>query len=174
LWPKIKRKNLKNSTTNSDIGAELSSKDSSRPPLGYIEIRVFSHATEDQEKVQTAVRNTLPDELVSSLLFHKTSLTGHHGNPILLLEAKLVDKQALPLALKKTGNSLSVLDKVQLSEQMDLHVERSNLYLRLDKQQAFLGQMRFGAQDAIHFKFHFKNKTSGQIASLCKENGLLL
>jgi hypothetical protein len=149
------------------------SKVSLRPPLGYIEIRVFSHATEDQEKVQTAVRNTLPEELITNMLFSKTSLTGHHGNPILLLEAKLVDKQALPLVLKRIGNGLPPLDKAHLSEQMGLHVDRSNLYLRFDKQQAFVGQLRLGLQDAIHFKLHFKSKSAGQIESLCKENGLL-
>ena len=151
----------------------MSSKLLSKPPLGYIEIRVFSHATEDPEKVQTAVGNTLPDELGTSLIFQKTSMTGHHGNPIMLLATKLVDRQALPLALKKIGDGLTALDKETLSRKLELHVEKSNLYLRFDKQYAFKGEMRFSSNDPIHFKFHFKNKTSNQIASTCRQNGLL-
>ena len=152
----------------------MSSEPSSKPPLGYIEIRVFSHATEDPQKVQAAVRNALPDEFGRSLVFQKANLTGHHGNPILLLTTKLVDKQSLSLALKKIGNGLPVLDKRTLSEQLELHVERSNLYLRLDKQHALMGKLRFSLNDPIHFKFHFKNKTADQIESVCRENELLL
>ena len=66
---------------------------SSKPPIGYIDIRVFAHATEDPEKVQTAVKNLLPTELAETLLFQKTTLTGHHGNPIILFTAQLTDKK---------------------------------------------------------------------------------
>jgi RNA binding exosome subunit len=51
-----------------------------------VEIRVFSHATEDLEKVQTAVRNILPEPLTEELAFSKAALTGHHGNPITCLK----------------------------------------------------------------------------------------
>jgi len=91
-----------------------------------------------------------------------------------LLTTKLVDKQSLSLALKKIGNGLPVLDKQTLSEQLELHVERSNLYLRLDKQHALMGKLRFSLNDPIHLKFHFKNKTADQIKSVCRENELLL
>lgn len=107
------------------------------------------------------------------MVFRKTSLTGHHGNPITLLEAKLVDKQMLPLALKKIGDGLTALDKVTLCSELPLRVEKGNLYLRFDKQQAFMGKLEIGSVDPIHFKFHFKNKTADQIASICKENGLM-
>ena len=42
---------------------------SSKPPIGYIDIRVFAHATEDPEKVQTAVSNLLPKELAETIRF---------------------------------------------------------------------------------------------------------
>ena len=151
----------------------MSSKLSSKPSLGYIEVSVFSHATEDAEKVQMAVRKTLPDELATNLSFQKASLAGHHGNPIVLLSARLVDKLMLPLALKKVGSSLAVLDKETLSRRLEFHIEKPNLYLRFDKQHAFMGELRLSSNDPIHFKFHFKSKTADQIASICRENGLL-
>ncbi len=119
---------------------------SSKPPIGYITIRVFSHATEDPEKVQSAVRNTLPQELAAGLTFQKTSLTGHHGNPITLFEAKLADKQALPRALEKIGLGLTSLDKEALNSEIKLHLESSNLFLRFDKQRAFMGELRFSSK----------------------------
>ncbi|HKM60544.1 MAG TPA: RNA-binding domain-containing protein [Candidatus Bathyarchaeia archaeon] len=146
---------------------------SSKPPIEYIDIRVFSHATEDPQKVQAAVRNLMPEELAQTILFETTNLTGHHGNPIALITAKLTEKKLLSKALKKIGAGLNSLDKEQLCTDLRLHMERGNLYLRFDKQSAFCGQFKFTQNDPIHVKIHFKNKTSEQIADFCKSSGML-
>ncbi|HMK94869.1 MAG TPA: RNA-binding domain-containing protein [Candidatus Limnocylindrales bacterium] len=146
---------------------------SSKPPIAYIDIRVFAHATEDPEKVQTAIRNLLPDELAQTILFQKTSLTGHHGNLITLFAAKLTDKKMLPKALEKIGLGLNSLDKEQLCADLKLHLEKGNMYLRFDKQSAFSGTFKFSQNDPIHLKIHFKNKSSEQIAEVCKSSGVL-
>ena len=149
---------------------------SSKPfklPIGYITVRVFAHATEDQEKVLAAVRNTLPKELAESAVFKKTSLTGHHGNPIVLFEAHFADRQVLPAALEKIGSSLTALDRETLSSEVRLHLEKGNLFLRFDKQRAFLGELRFSLNDSIHFKIHFRNRTVEEIIEICRQAGLL-
>ena len=146
---------------------------SSKPPIAYIDIRVFAHATEDHEKVQAAVRNLLPDELAQTLVFEKTSLTGHYGNPITLFTAKLTDKKLLPAALERLGMGLNSLDKEELSRNLKLHLEKGNLYLRFDKQSAYLGNIKFTQNDPVHFKIHFKNKSAAEITDLCKNAGLL-
>jgi RNA binding exosome subunit len=146
---------------------------SSKTPIGYIDMRVFAHATEDEEKVLTAARNTLPKELSENAAFQKTSLTGHHGNPIILFEAKFTDRQALPVVLEKIANSLSALDKETLNSEMKLHLEKRNLYLRFDKQSAYMGELKFSSNDPMHFKIHFKNKTPEEIMEICRETGLI-
>jgi RNA binding exosome subunit len=146
---------------------------SSKTPIGYIDMRVFAHATEDEERVLTAARNTLPKELSENAAFRKTSLTGHHGNPIILFEAKFTDRQALPVVLEKIANSLSALDKETLNSEMKLHLEKRNLYIRFDKQSAYMGELKFCSNDPIHFKVHFKNKTPEEIMEICRETGLL-
>jgi RNA binding exosome subunit len=146
---------------------------SSKPPIAYMDIRVFAHATEDHEKVQAAVRDLLPDELAQTLVFEKTSLTGHYGNPITLFTAKLTDKKLLPAALERLGMGLNSLDKEELSLNLKLHLEKGNLYLRFDKQSAYLGNIKFTQNDPVHFKIHFKNKTATEITDLCKNAGLL-
>ncbi len=145
----------------------------SKPPIGYIDLRVFAHATEDPTKVQTSVRNLLPEELTQTLLFQKTTLTGHHGNSITIFSTKLTDKKVLPLALKKIGAGLSSLDKEEFCRDIKLHIEKGNLYLRFDKQSAFLGTIKFTQNDPIHMKIHFKNLSSEQINDICGTNGLL-
>lgn len=146
---------------------------SSKTPVGYVDVRVFAHATEDLEKVLTAVRNTLPTEVGEKTVFQKTTVSGHHGNPIILFQTKVTDKQALPLVLKKIALSLSALDKETLNSEMNLHLEKRNLYLRFDKQSAYMGELKFSSNDPIHFKIHFKNKTPEEITPLCREAGLL-
>ena len=151
----------------------LSSFSSSKYSLAYIELRVFSHATEDQQKVETAVRNTLPEKLASEVTFTNTNLTGHYGNPIFLLETKLTEKTELPSAMEKISTSLSSLDKEQLSTELNQHIEKNNLYLRFGKQSAFLGNLKITSNDPIHFKIHFKNKKPEEIGEICKQAGLL-
>jgi RNA-binding protein len=146
---------------------------STKPPIAYIEIRVFAHATEDPTKVQTAVQNLLPVELAQTLVFEKTNCTGHHGNPIVLFTAKLTDKKLLPKSLEKFGKELSSLDKEELDRDIKLHLEKSNLYLRFDKQSAFLGALKLSQKDPVHLKVHFKNKTAEQIKEILKQTELL-
>ncbi len=146
---------------------------SSKPPIGYIDIRVFAHATEDIDKVETAVRNLLPEELAQTLIFQKSNLTGHHGNPINLITTQLTDKKMLPGVLEKMGSGLSSLDKEELCGDLKLHLEKRNLYLRFDKQAAFLGTIKFAQNDPIHYKIHFKNKTPDEISEICKSSGLM-
>jgi RNA binding exosome subunit len=132
---------------------------STKPPIAYIDIRVFAHATEDPAKVQTAVRNLLPEELAQTFIFEKISCTGHHGNPIILFTAKLTDKKLLPTALQKIGKGLGSLDKEELERDIKLHLEKGNL--------------KFSQNDPIHIKIHFKNKTAQEITEFSRQAGLL-
>jgi len=156
---------------------------SSSLPIGYIDIRVFAHATEDTAKVEAATKNLFPPSLSETLVFQKAlsetlvfqkdTLSGHHSNPIILLTAQLTDRKLLPSALQKLGADLSALDKEQLEEDIKLHLEKGNLYLRFDKQAAYLGTAKLTQNDPIHVKIHFKNKTSEEIIELAKQSGLL-
>jgi RNA binding exosome subunit len=154
-------------------GAKVVSKPS-KLPIGYIEIRIFVHATEETEKVLSAVHRILPEEIGEELVFKSTSLSGHHGNSIILLTAKLENRQLLPSALQYIGSKLTSLDKETLNKDLKLHLEKGNLFLRFNKQQAFLGKIRFSANDPIHVKVHFKNRTTEEIFRMCKEFGLIL
>jgi len=143
-----------------------------RSAIAYIEIRFFSHATEDQDRVLEAVRKILPAEHLDEIEFKKSSLKGHYGNPILLFEAKIKRKAAEAL-LEKVSSGLSELDKAALSHEIDRHVSGSSLFLRLDKQAAFYGEFKLCNADPIHLRFRFKRGKTTDIASLCGEVGLL-
>jgi RNA binding exosome subunit len=150
-------------------GAVLSSK----APVGYVDLRVFAHATEDPERVLTAVRNVLPSESVDSVVFKRSSLAGHHGNPIVLFEARVKDRRLVQAVFAKLCSGLGLMDKEVLAGEISGHLERGNLYLRLDKQSAFLGQVKLGLVDPVHVRVHFKKHGTDEVVSVCREFGLL-
>ncbi|MDR2707355.1 MAG: hypothetical protein LBB87_01210 [Nitrososphaerota archaeon] len=146
---------------------------SQKLPINYVDLRAFAHATEDPEKVLTALRNLLPTNLVETIQFEKNNLTGHHGNSITLFTIQLTEKQLLPTLLEKIGQNLNALDKENLNNNLNRHIEKTNLYLRFDKQATFLGKIKFAQDDPIHLKIHFKNKTHEEILEILKKYGLL-
>jgi len=146
---------------------------SSKIPIGYIDIRVFAHATEDMDKVLNAAHNIFPPELIDLVVFKKTNLTGHHGNPITLFEARIKDKNAAQTVFERLSLGLSTLDKEVLSSEIEQHLDRGNLYIRLDKQSAYLNELKLSQADPIHFRIHFKKHTQEEITEICRKFGLL-
>ncbi|MDI6905094.1 MAG: RNA-binding domain-containing protein [Candidatus Bathyarchaeia archaeon] len=146
---------------------------SSKAPIGYIDIRVFAHATEDADKVLSAVRTILPTELVDKVVFKKTSLTGHYKNPIIFFETRIKEKDAVKAVFEKLASGLSSLDKELLNNQIKQHLDRGNLYIRLDKQDAYLNELKLCSIDPIHFRIHFKKSNPEEIVNVCKKFGML-
>jgi RNA binding exosome subunit len=136
-------------------------------------VRVFAHATEDSGKVLAAARNLLPSEIVETIAFKKHTLLGHHGNPIILLEAKIEDKTFAESVFQKLSAGLSSLDKEILRNDLTQHLEHGNLYVRIDKQSAYLNQIKLGLTDPIHLRIHFKRQAPEEIIGICRNFGFL-
>ena len=146
---------------------------SSKIPIGYIDIRVFAHATEEVDKVLNAVRNILSPELIGIVAFKKTNLTGHHGNPIILFETRIKEKNAAQTVFEKLSLGLSTLDKELLNSEIKQHLDKGNLYVRLDKQSAYLNELKLSSVDSIHFRIHFKKHSQEEVTDICRKFGLL-
>jgi hypothetical protein len=146
---------------------------SSKAPVAYIDVRAIAHATEDSDRVQEAVLNTLPRPQAHTIILRRSSLTGHHGNPIELLETRIKDKEAVREALQKLASGLSIMDKELLGSEIEQHLEKGNLYIRLDKQSAYTNQIRLCNIDPIHVKVHFKKSDTQQVVRICRESGLI-
>jgi len=146
---------------------------SSKIPIGYIDIRVFAHATEDADKVLNAIRNILPPELIDIVAFKKTNLSGHYGNPIILFEAQIKERSVVQAVFERLSLGLGTLDKELLSNEIKQHLDKGSLYIRLDKQSAYLNELRFSNADPIHFRIHFKKHSQEEIVEICRRFGLL-
>jgi len=146
---------------------------SSKHPIAYIDIRAFAHATEDTEKVQTAIHNTLTTETINTITFEKSSLNGHHGNPITLLQTRIKDQNTIQNFIQKLSTNLTTLDKQQLSDEITQHLDKATLYLRIDKQAAYQNQLKLSTTDTIHLKIHFKKTGPQEITETLKKLGLI-
>jgi len=142
-------------------------------PIAYVDLRAFAHATEDLEKVLTAVRNTLPPQLADTVVFKNTALTGHHGNPIVLIETRIKNRKVAQAFLEKLASCLSIADKEALNSEIGQHLENGNLYVRLDKQSAYSGELRLGSADPIHLRIHFRKPGVEDVMNVCRRFGLL-
>jgi RNA binding exosome subunit len=147
---------------------------SSKIPIGYIDVRVFVHATEDVDKVLCAVRNVLSPELVDVVAFKRTSLMGHYGNPIVLFETRIKEESTARMVFESLSLGLSMLDKELLSSEIGQHLDKGNLYVRLDKQSAYLNEFKLSSVDSIHFRIHFKKHSEEEVVGICRKFGLLL
>lgn len=118
--------------------------------VNQIEIifEVIMHATEDKRKILDSI-----DELfeIKEQEFIEEKLSGHFGNPILLLKVRIYKKRAEGF-LKKLISKISKLQMNEFLQEIDMHFEDSSLFLRVGKQDVIRKSVSFQQNDAIKIK----------------------
>ncbi|WP_435066551.1 RNA-binding protein [Haloplanus sp. C73] len=107
-------------------------------PFHYVDLRTFCYATEDEKRVESALRTYLPEDYD----IERQLTTGHHGDRIAVLSARLENADDVRYVL----DCLTDLpDYDTFLDELDERVsEDCSLYLTLDKQAAFRGEIRQG------------------------------
>ena len=119
------------------------------------EVSTFVHATEDEGKVERAVLKALPGA-VDRTGFRVQRLSGQYNDPILMMTMRIRRKAAAKM-FRHVVRSLSALDRQRLIDEAGDRVDGAgNLYLRLDKQSAYLGRAVLHEADPIRVKFRFR------------------
>ena len=142
--------------------------------VAYIDVRFSVHATEDLNKVIKAVHKVLPADYVDDIVLKKNALRGHYGNPITLFETRIKKKKIVKALLKNVFSNLKEPDKKSLLKEIDLHMEEGSLYVRLDKQAAFQGEMKLCTADPIRVRVRFRKKRIQDIVKVCQDLGMSL
>ncbi|RLG98351.1 hypothetical protein DRO29_01155 [Candidatus Bathyarchaeota archaeon] len=142
-------------------------------PIAYIEIGVFAHATEDEEKVLEAARALIPKEHLENVTFKKRRLKGDYGNPITFFKTKIRDIQVIEGIVENLSLNLSQADKERVLREFDLRLDRGSLYIRLDKQSALKKNLRLCRSDPLHIKIRFKAKKTQKVAEICRQIGII-
>jgi hypothetical protein len=131
-----------------------------------VEISTIAHATDDLEKVQTALTRLIPDTLKGRQLYTRRYLQGHYGNPIITFEARLTKPSEIDEFTTFLLSQLSNKAKVAIQRDLRLYSDADgNLYIRIDKQQTFRGIVQLGEEDPIRVRMKFTRFT-GQATDL--------
>ena len=115
-----------------------------------VTIDVIIHATEDILKIYQSFEELL-DLKEENFTIHET--TGHFDNPIILLNAKIVKKEAQNF-MKKLLGLLSIEQINELIEEIEERTVNSRFHMRLDKQELVKGNLAFREKDTIKIKIH--------------------
>jgi hypothetical protein len=144
----------------------------SQKHIAYIDVRFSVHATEDPDKVIKAVQQVLPADYVEDILFTRKSLRGYYRNPITLFETRIEKKDVIEALVKNLFSNLEKSEREIFLREIELHVEKGSLYIRLDKQAAFHDEMKLCKADPIRVRIRFRKKRIEDILKICQELGL--
>ena len=107
-------------------------------PFHYVDLRAFSYATEDDDRVEAALRRYLPEEAD----VERAVSEGHHGDRICVFSARVENADDVRHVLSQVA-TLEDIDAV--SEELDDRVDDNcSFFLTLDKQDAYQGEVRRG------------------------------
>ncbi len=134
-------------------------------PVG-VRLSSIAHATEDPNKVLSAIFNVYPSGSSKQLEIAKAK--GHFGNEIKIFRLKNRGVSQAESFLEKVLGGLSHSDRLALCERLDEHLDPSgSLHLRFDKQEAFRGSLVLGDSDAIKVEVSFRSR--GATSNLLRE-----
>jgi len=109
-------------------------------PLHYIDLRAFCYVTEDDERVEDALRLFLPEEFE----IQRAESEGHYGDRILVLSARVESTNGMRSSLDALGE-LADEERSRIGDELDERVnENCAFFLTLDKQAAFNSEVELG------------------------------
>ncbi len=109
-------------------------------------ISAICYSTEDPEKVARAIETLIPFEFE----IKASNATGHYGNPIKFLEVELRKKREIKTFWNHLMEKLNEEREILLEFIEELVDEDGVLYIRIDKQSAYLGKVELaGTSDSI-------------------------
>jgi len=113
-----------------------------------ISYRVFVYGTENEDKVREAIKTLFPNSSPQ-----KDITEGYFKNPVLILHHKITKNGEIKDFIKLLENLDSQAKKRLLNELDSKMDDKGNLFLRFDKQRAYLGDLKIIEHgDAIHVK----------------------
>ncbi|MHB9286134.1 RNA-binding protein [Halobacteriales archaeon Cl-PHB] len=109
-------------------------------PLHYVDLRAFAYATEDAERVETALRTFLPEDFEVEVM----ETEGHYGDPITVFSARVERADQVRHVLDQIGDLADgTIDR--LADELDDRVdENTSFYATFDKQAAYDGEVALG------------------------------
>ncbi|WXG42883.1 MAG: RNA-binding domain-containing protein [Promethearchaeati archaeon SRVP18_Atabeyarchaeia-1] len=142
-----------------------------------ISMEVFSHATEEPSKVLKALFSVVPANCRSKLDVKEEAVRGYFRNPIIIYRAKLPRRQEAEDTFSMLAQGVIDDDKVRLGKEIERRIDDSGkLFLRLDKQAAYMGEIAVRQDDdtiKMTIRFTGYPARKDRIINTCRETGLI-
>jgi RNA binding exosome subunit len=109
------------------------------------------------ERVQTAVLNLYPSNLRENIEIEVDRATSYSKTPIVIVTASTQKKTIAEKTFHHIINHLTIEDKEELARTLSQRInEKCVLFVRIDKQAAFLGEIRLSkSPDLVHVEIRF-------------------
>ncbi|MDG6907599.1 MAG: hypothetical protein JRN20_17645 [Nitrososphaerota archaeon] len=125
-----------------------------------VTVSFFVHATEDAERLISAVSSRLGLEAGD---LQQETVEGYHGNQIISAKAHVIGQRALVLG-NRLLQDLSTKSKKRLISELEKSMdEHDALYLRLDRQ-TINNELAFSDEEPIRVKLKPKLRVGGRTA----------
>lgn len=123
------------------------------------EVVLVVHATEDAQKVLSAVERVLG---IKPTEFTASRIEGHFGNEIHMLKANINGTRATELAYA-VARMMGGDDRTHMRDNFDLYIDdRDMLYIRISKQKLFDGKVVLSQGDPVKIRFKPVRKFRGE------------
>ena len=107
-------------------------------PFHYVDCRTFCYETEDESRVEEALRTLLPEDVD----IERATSEGHHGDSIVVLSTRMERADEVRHVFEVLRESVDIETiRAELEDRID---ENNALFLQLDKQAAARGAVRLG------------------------------
>lgn len=115
-------------------------------PFHYLDFRSFRYETEAEDRVEAALRTLLPAEVA----IERMETEGHNGDEIVVFTARIerADEIRHVLSRLRDADVLATVED-ELGDRLD---DNNSLYVHLDKQAAYRGEIELGEGIALRGK----------------------
>jgi RNA binding exosome subunit len=128
------------------------------PFASRIEARAYSYATESIDRVRAAVTNVYAEEIRQDLKIEMNKTQSHNQVPIVIVSAVLNRKKDCKLTFDHLMKAFPQDDRLEIGRTLHKRIsERCVLFLRLDKQEAFLERITLArGPDVVGVKVYLR------------------
>jgi RNA binding exosome subunit len=123
------------------------------PKIANVRVSAIIHATEDPDKVISAMQRLGPEAEVRP---ERWRASGHYGNEIKTVHIAISNRSRAETFLSHFWRSLSLIDQKEIIDHISTYLDQSgHLHIRIDKQEAVNGIMVIGQSEPIRIETSF-------------------
>jgi RNA binding exosome subunit len=129
------------------------------PFIRKIEARAYARATEISERVSTAIQGIFPENVRQNVSISEEWAEGQSGDSISIISGLLENRTECEHSFDFMLKQMEKKDLRAIQRSLDLRLsDHCVLFLRIDKQGAFLGKIRLAnTADVISTKIYFRD-----------------